>query len=220
MALNEIQWGRILALAWRDNNFKVDFEKDPEKALRSHGRSKNLLIEFGIDPTDPIVDVTIIQSGGPNFAQAHPQVIDAVIRGNQPAALPEDSWFWDSILQGNATQPAATDLITLGQWGKIYARIWMDERLHESTFQPFRATYGPKRNYLRQFEKNPAVVVNLLTGSSLAGPPLNISYTPNVTRLFVLIGKPTTWSDAQLDTIIDTGEINGHPVKWMAGKCC
>jgi len=34
MALNEIQWGRILALAWLDDGFKKAFEKDPAGALR------------------------------------------------------------------------------------------------------------------------------------------------------------------------------------------
>lgn len=222
MALTEIQWGRILALAWRDNTFKVAFEKDPAQTLRSHPRSIGLLTSFGIGSTDPIVDVFIVNQGGPNFAQASPQVIDDVIRGNLPASLPEDSWFWDSVRQGDATQPPvpAADFITLSQWGKLYARVWMDERLNESTFQPFRATYGPKKNYLRRFEKNPTAIVRELTDTTSppAGPLLSIPYTQN-TRLFVLVPKPN-WTNDQLDTIIDTGEINGQPVKWMAGKCC
>jgi hypothetical protein len=223
MALTENQWGRILALAWKDNTFKGPFEKDPAHTLRNHPRSKALLSQIGIGPSDPIVDSAMLSQSGPDFSQASPQIIDAVIRGNLKAPLPEDSWFWDSILKGDATRPDI-NLISLEEWGRIYARLWMDARLHEPLFQPFRATYGPQSTYLRDFEKDPAAVVNKLTNGTPPpapnGPSLNITYTKGTTRLFVLVNRPGDWSDEQLEDIIDDGIINGQPVRWMVRKCC
>ena len=46
MALSELQWGRILALAWLDNDFKEIFETHPAQAFEDLKKKKAELPPF------------------------------------------------------------------------------------------------------------------------------------------------------------------------------
>src|SRR5215510_8862368 len=61
MALNELQWGRIFALAWRNNDFKAALEEDPATALLNLRDNPNFFRrrpDSYIPPLDVIREIT------------------------------------------------------------------------------------------------------------------------------------------------------------------
>jgi len=211
MALNEIQWGRILALAWLDDEFKAAFEKDPARALRGlktrPGLGADLFEELGLDEDASFIDLEHIADYPVDFPGVPKARLLKIKNGDEydKVKLADALWHWGlgrDAIKGIATREAKGTL-TAAEWGRIYARIWEDERFGD-----------PKKNYKARFERDPAEVVNDITAE------LSIShYKYQYTRLFV-IGEKPNWDDEQLEGMVTTGTVNGHPLVWMVTKTC
>jgi hypothetical protein len=224
MALNEFQWGRILAVAWKHPSFGTDLEKDPAGALQRLKTSNPPLVlasehqALGLNDPAPF-HLESIHSPS-EFSGDPARILHEIITtGRRTPSGPvvevrEDSWFLEPARNGNATQPG--DTLTLAQWARIYARLWMDFRINQPGFTntlPSGAIYTPQRGYDNRFAKDPTDVIEDM---ALSGIP----YTRRQTRLFALVQRPTSWSAAELDNVIDTGRVNGFQLRWMVRKCC
>jgi hypothetical protein len=231
MALNEIQWGQILALAWLNEDFKMDFEIDPAKALKDlrtkdsplrnslqnkNPFSEDILDDLGIDDNSPLIDLERIVEYPVDFSGAPEAMLLKIIAGNDqsPVKMEEAPWYW-GWREGEEKHGIATkvekDTLKGVEWGQIYACIWKDERFG-----------GPdKKNYKAQFERDPAQIVKEIAkevNSDATKSP--ITYTENVTRLFAVIPKPTEWEIEPLERVVKTGKVNGYPLVWMVTKSC
>jgi len=219
MALTEIQWGQILALAWIDEGFRDTFEKNPFQALQDLKNDPDLgaglFDELGLEDEPSLVDLERIVDYPVDFAGVP---IDRLIRirnGDEPLPMPDSYWYWGLASKKNPATHSGTnpDALTKMQWTQIYARIWEDERSDDP---------ATKKNYKANFEKNPAKVVRDIAEESKQWPePVNpINYAYNTTRLYIFDSKPDNWSDEQLEGIVMTGKVNEHPLVWMVSKCC
>lgn len=245
MALSEEAWGRLLALAWvwQDAAGKFTFrdkiEKDPADglsylkttpvALPNGIPKRDFLRAVGLDPDPTVKDHlfyldSIDYPQDADFKGANCQLLDNWVAGNQPAEFEEDEWKL-AIWRAPVTEPTQ-NILTLMEWGRIYARIWIDYMLNQLA-QPCRNKYGPnQKGYGTEFERDPATVVETICNElpTLGYPP--IQYTKqNTTRLFALIPKPGTWDKLQLEACVGTGKLKGpkkkdHPLCWILRKCC
>jgi hypothetical protein len=209
MTLNEIQWGRILALAWINEKFKASFEKDPAKALRDlktqSGLGAELFEELSLDDNTSLVDLDRITNYPLDFAGVPKARLQMIADGLEKVKIPDARWYW-GLRKGEKKKGIATraeaGTLTPAEWGQIYARIWEDEKFG-----------APKKNYKARFEKDPAEVVEAITAE------LGIPYKRGDTRLFA-IGEKPDWDNRQLEGVVKTGKVNGHPLVWMVTKCC
>src|SRR5262245_21639194 len=148
MALNEIQWGRILALAWIDDQFKESFEKNPAKALRDlkkrPGLGVGLFEELGLGDTPPLVDLERIVDYPVDFAGVPKDRLINIRNGNEKIEMSNSRWYWglreDERKKGTATHSDTKEPVTAAQWGQIYARIWEDERFDDRK-QDYKARF-------------------------------------------------------------------------------
>lgn len=225
MALSDVQWGRLLALAWIDPAFKGALEMDPALAIKNLKTSGKLtaveLQAIGLDPS-PTVQDHLLNLGTisyyTDYTNAKYSELDAIVsRGGKHD---EDGWFWDGILGATATSaPSASSQqggISMPDWSRIYARIWIDHRLNEPGFGADPIKY-PLKNHRGAFEKDPATTVENITKSPLLN---NIPYAKGITPLFSLLEKPDTWTGKQLERCVKTGDLNGYPLGWICKKCC
>lgn len=230
-ALDEAQRGRLLALAWIDSQFKVDFEKDPAAALRSLKLSVNTpgkpdkatLMDIGLDPDsnvkDRLVDLLTVKYPADFRGMPCAQLDDVIQKGKPEMA--EDDWSWDGIVEATATN--AGTALALSHWGRIYARIWMDDRI-DTLPNACKEKYGPQQKYREAFETDPAAVVEAITQELKSKGIVTIPYTRGVDRLFVLLPRPDAWTDPQVATCVKTGKLEGktntYPLQWICKKCC
>jgi hypothetical protein len=219
MALDEIQWGRILAFAWLNKDFKAAFETNPTKALRDlkgqGGLGAELFEELGLDDNPPLVDLERIVDYPVDFVGVPEDRLIKIRKGDEPVRMPNSQWYWglreDERNKGIATRSGTDEPVTTTQWGQIYARIWEDERSGGSD----------KKNYKARFERDPAAVVKEIAEESKAMEGMKpINYEYGVTPLYVFDPKPTDWDDEQLEGVVTTGKVNGQPLVWMVTKCC
>lgn len=227
MTLNEIQWGRLLALAWLEDEFKDAFEinpaqalrdlREPNSTLRQNLKDKSLLNddileELGLDDDTALVDLERIVDYPVDFAGAPKALLDEIIQtpdSDHSRAMPPAYYYWgldDQKKEGIATgdDPTGTAL-SLSVWTKIYACIWKDEKPDNPE----------KKNYKARFERDPALVVKEIMKNELG-----IQYPPEkVYRLFAIYNKPN-WIEKHLVDGVKTGEINGYPLIWIVTKCC
>jgi hypothetical protein len=214
MALTEIQWGRILALAWIDDQFRKSFEKDPAKALRDlnthSGLGADLFEELGLDNNPPLVDLERIVDYPVDFAGIPKERLLKIQGGEEQdkVKMSDARWYWGlregEIKSDVAIRSVDGTTLTAAEWGRIYACIWEDERFGGAS----------KQDYKRRFERDPAEIVEKITEK------LGILYKRGDTPLFVFAEKPSDWDDEQLEGIVTTGKVNGHPLVWMVTKCC
>ena len=176
MALNELQWGRIFALAWRNNDFKAALEKDPATALTDLRDNPNSFLrrpDSYIPPLDVIREITPPSSDDeiidPNrivypedFGGMQPTRLKEIIQDIKLVAMSIEYWFWGEN-KGVATTNDERDTISLKDWGRIYARLYVDERIHLPHFKSeFPDSYHPKKDYTMRFRLSPAAVVNAI----------------------------------------------------------
>jgi hypothetical protein len=209
MALTEIQWGRILALAWIDDQFKESFEKDPARALEDLKKHPDLGVglfeELGLEDDSPLVDLECIVDYPVDFSGLSRERLAAIKNTGEPE-MPDSYWYWglgESAGPHLATRSGTNESLTKSQWTQIYARIWEDERFG-----------NPKRYYKARFERNPAKIVKEITEE------MGIKCDWDIMRLFSFADKPAIWDGEQLEGIVTTGKVNGHPLVWMVTKCC
>jgi hypothetical protein len=233
MPLSEAEWGQILALAWRDQGFKLAFERNPVEALKSHDHGKTLLKTILVKNNNafPLFELRMLDYGGYDFAGTTASDLEDIFLGKRSVTA-EDSWFCDPLARkGDATRTAQDDTLSLADWGRIYARIWLDKRIDENgagfSDQHIQKIYGEKKKYAEKFEADPAEVVKKITEElkNHKDKPPQISYTFNETRLYPLVSKPDSWPEnAELENIINFGTTNGQnggpSLRWKIRKCC
>ena len=177
MTLNEIQWGRLLALAWLESSFKKAFEIDPAKTLqdlrnsqsdlRQSLKTENLLNddiieELGIDDDTALVHLEHIIDYPVDFAGAPKALLDEIIKApdsDHSRAMPPAYYYWglnEQKKEGIATGEDERAL-SLSVWTKIYACIWKDEKPDNQE----------KKDYKARFERNPALVVKEILKNEL-----------------------------------------------------
>lgn len=232
MALRtDLQRGRILALVWLDPQFKEEFEKNPTKAFKilrttradelrqTYGES--ILQDLGIDdPNFSLSNFEAMSWLNVDFWSISGNELDACIQGNRDDIVPgESSWFWNA--QSEAALGATPDTLTRKEWGRIYARIWMDYRLSNMD-QQLREKYGPQRWYVERFEKHPAVIVEEIAKDiNMNGWGTEIKFALGVTRLFVVQAPPASLAALiEADkTVVKTGLPGNQPLSWEVNKC-
>jgi hypothetical protein len=242
MALNELQWGRIFALAWRNKNFRDTLEKDPAAALMTlrdnpnffSGRDPDTGKDSYIPPFDVIREITPLPGDDeivdPNrivypedFGGMQPTRLKEIIQDEKPVAMSIEYWFWGED-KGVATTNDEPDTISLRDWGRIYARLYVDERIHLPHFKSeFPDLYHPKKDYSVRFRLSPAAVVNAIAAEfSLRDPQFPVpalGYKPDHPRLFALKSKPN-WGDEQLEEAVKTGTVSNMSFRRCITKCC
>ncbi|MBI3756480.1 MAG: hypothetical protein HY267_00735 [Deltaproteobacteria bacterium] len=231
MALSELQWGRILALAWLDKLFKDTFEADPTKAfndLKDPVKKKELrqkygdfiLEELGLEAENiSFIDLETMTWDGTDFAGMPGAQLQKCINVGGAVRPPSGRWFLGADKVGvpltDNPQDGGERVLTAEEWGRLYSRIWMDHRLDELDMDPqLKEQYGPKKEYMEKFERDPARVVADIAGE------LHIEFIHGKTRLYGVLGKPADWGDTDLSGLVRTGKIGEQPLVWVVNKCC
>lgn len=228
--LTDLQRGRILALVWLDPQFKEEFEKNPTKAFKilrttradelrqTYGES--IFQDLGIDdPNFSLSNFEAMSWLNVDFRSISGSDLDACIQGNMGSIVPGESlWFWNSQSE-SALAEAPPDTLTKKEWGRIYARIWMDYRLPDMA-QQLREKYGPQRWYVERFEKHPAVIVEEIAKDiNMNGWGTEIKFALGVTRLFVVQDPPASLPGPISGVTVQTGLIENKPILWEVNKC-
>jgi hypothetical protein len=98
----------------------------------------------------------------------------------------------------------------------------MDHRLDTEGIEPEYKNedrYGPKREYVREFEKNPTATVKKIVAEikeKKLGEP--IQYDPD-TRLYAVADKPADWSQQELPGSVKTGKFRDQLFTLVIKKC-
>jgi hypothetical protein len=243
MALDDRQWGRILALAWLDNKFRKKLETNPITAfayLKEHETTfRNdygtyFLDELGLRGDNVVLtNFEVMSWEGVDFGSMSEDRLDECIQGVNIAGMGPDQsrWFWnsrsdDALVDAPATAQEKRTL-TPAEWVRIYARLWMDLRIDEPTMsQSYKAKYGPTmKRYVEEFDKDPAETIKKIAeefnNNVNAGNPgwKKLNYVHNNTRLFAVVGKPQDWLDQELVGCVRTGKVRNLPLTWVLKKC-
>lgn len=244
MALDDQQWGRILALAWLDDEFRKKFEMNPLTAfayLKEHEDTFKqdygdyFLEELGLKGNDVILtNFQVMAWDGVNFAEMSGDRLDECIQGTNIENLGPDQsiWFWNMLLGDALVEASATNgeprTLTPTEWVRIYARLWMDLRFDELTMpNQIRAKYERpiKGQFVEEFDKNPTDVIGKIAkefSDKVDAGELGwkkLDYVLNRIRLYSVIGKPQDWTPQELAGCVRTGNLRTFPLTWVLKKC-
>lgn len=256
MALTPQQWGRILALAWLDPTFKEKFEFDPAKAVK-YLREKeeayqsdfgnDFLANLGLQDNNVILaNFEAMTWDGTGFETRSGKELDDWIQGQgsiNEVAPDLCEWFWDGenglglkdeqrLKDGQESKESGDERTLDGKdWVRIYARIWMDNRL-DGMDQEYRAIYGlEKKNYMEKYDEDPAAAIEEIVtemkkmvaetkGYAKMSP---IVYARGTTRLFEVTDKPEdkpeNFGMQDLPIIVRAGGYANKVFRFVLKKC-
>ncbi len=231
MAFTDQQWGRLLALAWLEPGFKKELEKSAASAFSYLKENEaQLRIKYGdfILEDLGLTGENIVPANfenmaweGIDFGGMTGERLDECIRGDNIAGMKpaESLWYWKSY-NNNAVNPnPPTETLQGEDWVRIYARIWMDIRLDDPSISPdLKKKYIPHRNYMADFEQDPAKTVSRIKDEfdKLKFDPLNPS------TLYELTDAPKkdpNFNNQILTQIVKTGKAEEEPLVWDFKKC-
>lgn len=234
--INDLQWGRILALAWLESEFKDRFEINPLTAFAWLITNESVLqgkyhpsIVQNLGIKNPNISLSNIEGMSwptVDFSALSGGDLDACIQGTVGSINADGTSLWfrgsesEQALKSAPPAPGAATL-TSKAWVQIYARIWMDHRLDDLE-QQWKTKYGPgKQGYVDEFEKDPvAAITRIVAEIKDKGWKTPIAYGPG-TRLWAVqdptVGGLNPGNPPTIKPLVMPAAT--PPIVWDFNKC-